>query len=435
MWAYAALPGKLPPGTYKIELPEAAGTAVADKALLGWLLGCYKFSRYKTGKVGNGQQQAPSSEEEKPMLLAPQGADIAAVLPMAEAFFWCRDMINTPAEDMGPQDLAAEAAALAAAHIGASLQIIEGDDLLAANYPAVHTVGRAAARPPALIDLSWRHSSSSSSSSRGDAEAADASSATAAQPAAAADGLPLVALVGKGVCFDTGGLDLKTAQGMKLMKKDMGGAALMLALCHVIFSAQLPVRLRVLLPAVENAVSGSSYRPGDVLQTRAGITVENGNTDAEGRLILADAIYEAACFKPDILIDAATLTGAARVALGPEVPVVFSNSDDTWAQLEAAAKQEADPMWRLPLWPGYRKQLDSKVADLSSTGEPGQAGAITAALFLQEFAKAAPAWVHIDTAGWVAGGSSGPGRPEGGEALGLRVLWRFLQDRYGGLSE
>eukprot|EP00775_Hariotina_reticulata_P004391 gene4391-4644_t len=375
-WAYAALPGKLPPGNYALDfnMLEVSWSAAADSALLGWMLGCYEYSRYKTGVFdknkgdlsSNSTAAAEAAEiiagnDARPLLLIPPQADQAAVYPLAEAFFWCRDLINTPAEDLGPQQLAAEARAMASSHPGATVLLTEGDDLLKANYPAVHTTG----------------------------------------------------------------------QGMKLMKKDMGGAALVLALSHVIMSAGLPVRLRVLVPAVENAISGSAYRPGDVLQTRAGITVENNNTDAEGRLILCDAVFEAASSKPDLLIDAATLTGAARVALGPELPAVFTNCDDTWRRLESAAQQEFDPMWRLPLWTGYRKQLESKVADLTNVGgEAGQAGAITAALFLQEFAQAAPAWVHIDTAGWVSGCSVGPGRPEGGEALGLRTLWRFLQDKF-----
>jgi len=413
-WAFAALPTKLTGGTYQLD--EGCQGRDADQALLGWMLGCYKFQRYKTQSdpeeaavTGQGGPGAADGKAEKPQLVWPAAAtDSSGMVALAEAFYWARDMINTPAEDMGPQHLAAEVQALAAVHEGAGVTLIVGDELLEKNYPAVHTVGRASSRPPTLIDLQW------------------------CPPGVVDAGvLPLVCLVGKGVCFDSGGLDIKSAQGMKLMKKDMGGAALLLALSHVIMSAKLPVRLRLLVPALENSISGNAYRPLDVLQTRAGLTVENGNTDAEGRLILSDALYEAAAAGPDLLIDAATLTGAARTALGPDLPAVFTNDDGVWEELAAAGRKENDPLWRLPLHGAYRRMIDSKVADLSSTGDPGQAGAITAALFLQEFTKAAPRWVHIDTGAWVSGSFTGPGRPEGGEALGLRALWSYLKQRYG----
>jgi len=304
-----------------------------------------------------------------------------------------------------PQDIAAEAISLAAAH-GASSSVIVGDDLLKEGYPAIHTVGRASVNHPCLIDLRWAPSGSSGS----------------------AGSLPKITLVGKGVSFDTGGLDLKPANAMKLMKKDMGGSALVLALAHSIMKTELPVSLRVLVPAVENSVSANAFRPLDVLQTRAGITVENGNTDAEGRLILCDALAEAVKESPEVLIDAATLTGAARVALGTELPALFCNNDDVANEILAAGNDVKDPVWRMPLHQPYRKMLDSKVADIYSCSEGGYAGAITAALFLQEFVKDAPSWVHIDTMGYNL--SSKPGRPEGGEAYALRAIFEFLKRRY-----
>lgn len=302
-----------------------------------------------------------------------------------------------------PQDIAAEALAVAALH-GASADVIVGDDLLAENYPAIHTVGRASINPPHLVDFKW------------------------SPPGSNATSLPKITLVGKGVSFDTGGLDLKPASAMKLMKKDMGGSALILALAHAVMSAKMPVSLRVLIPTVENSVSSNAYRPLDVLQTRAGITVENGNTDAEGRLILCDALAEAVKESPEVLIDAATLTGAARVALGTELPALFCNNDAVAQEILNAADDVKDPVWRMPLHQPYRKMLDSKVADIYSCSEGGYAGAITAALFLYEFVKDAPAWVHLDTMGYNL--STKPGRPEGGEAFALRALFEFLKRRY-----
>ena len=301
----------------------------------------------------------------------------------------------------GPQHIEQEARSIASMH-GASIEAIVGDDLLEKNYPAIHTVGRASDNDPRLIDIRWSPSGKS--------------------------GLPRITLVGKGVAFDTGGLDLKPANAMKLMKKDMGGAALVLGLAHAIMKTQIPVQLRVLVPAVENSVSGNAFRPLDVLQTRAGITVENGNTDAEGRLILCDALAEAVTEKPELLIDAATLTGAARVALGTEMPALFCSDDTVADNIIACATDVSDHMWRMPLHKPYRKMLNSKVADIASCSEGGYAGAITAALFLQEFVKDAPAWVHIDTMGYNL--SSKPGRPEGGEALALRALYEYLRKSY-----
>ena len=378
IWSYGALPKGLPRGTYRIDGKLAP--AAATRAALGWALGGYAFARYK-------KQPAVAR------LLWPDGADRAAVERMATAAFLVRDLVNTPAEDMGPVELAAAAEAIARAH-GAKQKIIIGDDLLKANYPLVHAVGRASVRAPRLVDLRW--------GSRG----------------------PRITLVGKGVCFDSGGLDLKSAQNMLLMKKDMGGAAHVLALAQMIMAAGLSVRLRVLVPAVENSVAGNAFRPLDVVRSRKGLTVEIGNTDAEGRLILCDALAEACGEKPDLIVDCATLTGAARVALGPELPVLFSNHDGTAEALLRCGVEEDDPLWRLPLHKPYRRMLDSKVADINNVSESGYAGAITAALFLNEFVESTIPWVHIDMMAWNP--SARPGRPEGGEAQGLRALYALV---------
>jgi leucyl aminopeptidase len=311
-----------------------------------------------------------------------------------------RDLINTPAEEMGPAELALAAEQLAAEH-GARCTVLVGDELLKNNYPMIHAVGRGSARAPRLIDIVW-----------GDPKA------------------PKLTLVGKGVCFDSGGLDLKTAQGMRMMKKDMGGSATVLGLASAIMDAGLPVRLRVLVPAVENFVSATSYRPLDVIRTRKGLTVEIGNTDAEGRLILCDALAEADSEHPALIIDMATLTGAARVALGPELPALFVNDDATATALLDAGSAENDPFWRMPLWKPYRKLIDSKVADLNNVSESGFAGAVIAALYLAEFVSPSTPWAHIDTYAWNA--TSRPGRPEGAEALGLRALYAAIQRRFGG---
>eukprot|EP00798_Chlamydomonas_sp_ICE-L_P005720 gene5720-19004_t len=402
MWAHAAL-AKLPVGTY--QLADAHGIAASNRAAIGFLLGCYSFTRYKSKSKSSGTDDHEQTAEPGGVRLVwPSGAEKLSVLAMSSAFYFCRDLITTPAEDLGPQHMVEEVLALASHH-GAKASILQGEELLEHNYPAIHTVGRASHRPPVLCDFTW-------APPRGEGE----------------EVLPLLTLVGKGVCFDTGGLDLKPAASMKLMKKDMGGAALTLALAHLVMTHQLPVRLRVMVPAVENSVSENAFRPLDVLQTRSGLTVENGNTDAEGRLILCDALFEAAAERPDLLIDAATLTGAARMALGPDVPVVFSSDDRVWSDLSTAAEEEADPLWRLPLYKGYRRLIESKVADLSSTGSQPGGGAIVAALYLQEFVKGVPRWLHVDTGAYNT--SSRPGRPEGGEALALRALWSFIQKRY-----
>ncbi|MBF0093427.1 MAG: leucyl aminopeptidase family protein [Alphaproteobacteria bacterium] len=382
-WLPGLLPARLPPALYRI----GDGLAPDRMFPLAWAVGTYAFDRYKTATAGRGLAS----------LMWPPGCDRALVESTVEAIFLVRDLVNTPAADMGPQDLAAAARGLSDRH-GARLEVIEGEGLLSQGYPAIHAVGRASSRPPCLIDLRW-----------GDVSA------------------PRVTLVGKGVCFDSGGLDLKPADGMKLMKKDMGGAAHVLALAGMIMRADLPLRLRVLIPAVDNAVSGSSFRPLDVLRTRKGLSVEVGNTDAEGRLILADALAEGDSERPELLIDCATLTGAARSALGPDIPALFSNDDRLAADLLRHADAESDPLWRLPLWKPYRKILDSKVADIGNSGDSPHAGAITAALFLAEFVEPATSWAHLDLYAWT---SARPGRPEGGEAMGLRALFALIAGRY-----
>ncbi|MFN4282554.1 MAG: leucyl aminopeptidase family protein [Alphaproteobacteria bacterium] len=385
LWRYAGLPAKLPAGAYAIDadLPPAEATAAA----LGWALGSYRYNRYKPAKPYGAK------------LAWPAGADRAHVERAAEAHALVRDMVTTPASDMGPDELAAEARAVAK-DCGAKIRVVVGGDLLKQNYPAIHAVGRASSRAPRLIDITW------------------------GKPSA-----PKVTLIGKGVCFDTGGLDLKPSSGMLLMKKDMAGAAQALALGRMIMRAGLNLRLRVLLPTVENSVSGDAMRPLDVLHTRKGLTVEVGNTDAEGRLILCDAIADAVAETPDLMFDFATLTGAARVALGPELPALFCNDGALTGELMAAAAAEEDPLWPLPLWQGYRPLLASKVADINNISAGPFAGAITAALFLQEFVPQEIPWAHLDFIGW--NGSAKPGRPEGGEAQGLRAVFALLAKRYG----
>jgi len=379
-WSLAALPGALAQGTYQLDGDLSAAEATAHA--FAWAMGCYRFSRYKS----DGKDFAK--------LVWPRTADRAEVENLTQSLALARDLINTPAEDMGPPELA-EAARKVAQQFKAKFSVTVGDDLLKQNYPTIHAVGRAAAKAPRLIDIRWGTSG------------------------------PKLALIGKGVCFDTGGLDLKPSSGMLMMKKDMGGAATMLALGRAIMAAKLPVQLRLMIPAVENSVSGNSIRPWDVVKTRKGITVEIGNTDAEGRLVLCDAIAEADTDKPDLMIDAATLTGAARVALGPDLPALFSNDDDTAAALLRHGKVEGDALWQLPLWKPYRRMLDSKVADINNVSDGPFAGAVTAALYLQEFVAPTTKWMHIDTYAWTR---TQPGRPEGGEALGMRALFAFIQE-------
>ena len=333
------------------------------------------------------------------MLAVSPVADWAEVRRIVEAISLVRDLVNTPAEDMGPQELAAAAGQLANAY-SASCEIVSGQTLLDRNLPAIHAVGRASNRPPCLIDLVW-----------GDAAA------------------PKVTLVGKGVCFDSGGLNLKSASGMRLMKKDMGGSANVLGLAKMIMDAALPVRLRVLIPAVENAVAGNAIRPGDVVATRKGLTIEIGNTDAEGRVVLADALAVADEEGPDLLIDCATLTGAARVALGPSIPPFYTPDDELAQALGRCVETENDPMWRMPLWAPYREMIDSKVADISNSGESPFAGSITAALFLKDFVTATTHWLHIDLYAWNP--TAKPGRQVGGEAQGIRALYKLIKEKFG----
>jgi leucyl aminopeptidase len=378
------LPGLLPSGVYRF-----ANVAPHDARLaaLAFALGSYRFGRYR-------KTDAPEVR-----LVPPDGIDVVEIARIAEATVLARDLINTPANDMGPEQLALEAHKLAK-RFGANFSCVVGDDLIRQNFPLVHAVGMASPRAPRLIDLTW-----------GD-------------PAH-----PKVTLVGKGVCFDSGGLDLKPSSGMLIMKKDMGGAANVLALALMVMDAKLKLRLRVLIPAVENAVAGNAFRPLDIFPSRKGITVEIGNTDAEGRLVLADALALADEEKPDLLIDLGTLTGAARVALGPDLPPFYTN-DETLAQdLAVCAKQENDPLWRLPLWPPYDSWLDSKVANINNAPSGTFAGSITCALFLQRFVEAAKSWLHVDIYGWTP--SAKPARPEGGECQAARAIYKLLSDRYG----
>jgi leucyl aminopeptidase len=381
-WCLAKLAETLPEGTYRL----AAGSP--GPAALGWLLGQYRFDRYRKDENASGPR----------VLLTDQPAGIDATIREAKAVALVRDLVNTPAADMGPPQLEGEAARLAKLY-DAKLTVTAGRDL-ETGYPMIHAVGMAASRDfaPRLIELEWGNPAN-----------------------------PRIAIVGKGVCFDSGGLDIKPSSGMRLMKKDMGGAAHTLALADLIMGARLPVRLHMLVPAVENAIAGNAFRPGDVLASRLGLTVEIGNTDAEGRLVLADALTRATEDNPVLIVDFATLTGAARVALGPDLPATFSNDDDVAAAALAAGVSQSDPLWRLPLHPAYRDMLKSDIADLNNAPEGGFAGAVTAALFLEKFVGDTP-WLHLDTFAWRP--AAKPGRPKGGEALGLRAVWRMLLARF-----
>ncbi|MDJ0706468.1 MAG: leucyl aminopeptidase family protein [Leptolyngbyaceae cyanobacterium MO_188.B28] len=381
-WTLGKAAQSLPPCRY--YLADALTDEAATKLCLGWKLGQYQFSKYK-------QKEQPPLPE----LTFPDNVDRDYVEAVAASTFLVRDLINTPANDMGPQQLEECARTLAETH-QADLQVISGTDLTAQQYPLIYAVGKASEQAPRLLDLKW-----------GDETA------------------PKVTLVGKGVCFDSGGLDVKSASGMKMMKKDMGGAAQVLGLAHLIMRLKLPVRLRVLTPAVENSIAGNAMRPLDVLPSRKGITVEVGNTDAEGRLVLADALWEACSETPKLLIDCATLTGAARVALGTEMPVFFCSHPATATALQQSGQETDDLLWQLPLNQAYRSMLDSKVADISNISSAMYGGAITAALFLQEFVKSDIPWVHVDLMGWNL--RSLPGRPEGGEAMGMRALFELIR--------
>ncbi|MGF7158944.1 leucyl aminopeptidase [Rhodoligotrophos appendicifer] len=382
-FAGGKLSSLLPEGVYRF-----AGTMTSARlAALGWLLEAYRFDAYK--------KLTPS----RAALVTPEGVDREEILSQARAVALARDLINTPSNDMGPSELEAAARTLSESH-GAVISVITDQSELEHDFPMVHAVGRASERLPRLIDFTWGPASG-----------------------------PKVTLVGKGVCFDTGGLDLKPASNMLMMKKDMGGAANVLALASMIMDAKLQLRLRVLIPAVENSVSGSAFRPGDILQSRKGLTVEIGNTDAEGRLVLADALSLADEEEPELIIDMSTLTGAARVALGPDLPAFFTSDEALSQELSDHATAENDPVWRLPLWRPYASWLDSKVADMNNVSDGGFAGAITAALFLKKFVDPQHSYIHFDIFGWTQ--KPKPGRPVGGEAQAIRALFAVLKNRYG----
>jgi leucyl aminopeptidase len=384
---FRTLAGSLPAGLYRIAAPPPG--LDPDQLALAWTLGAYRFDRYKS----KGGLEAPR-------LAAPQACDFDWVTAAADACSGGRDMINTPANDMGPAEVERRVAEIAKAN-GAEVTAIVGEALLDQGYPAVHAVGRAASaeRAPRIIELTWGKS-----------------------------GNPLVALVGKGVVFDSGGLDIKPSAGMRLMKKDMGGAAHVLALARMVMAAKLPVRLAVILPMVENAISGGAMRPGDVLASRSGLTIEVGNTDAEGRLILADALTRATELDPALTIDMATLTGAARVALGPQVAPFFTADEDLAMELVAAAAAVGDPLWRLPLWEPYAASLESDIADIKNDPDPwSQAGCVTAALFLKRFAPPGP-WAHFDIFAWNA--RPRPGFAQGAEIQAIRALFAVLEARF-----
>jgi leucyl aminopeptidase len=385
-WCLAALAEGLPEGTYKLAVGEPG------KAALGWLLGQHGFDDYRS-------KQEP--ERGPRVLVTGKAAQIEAQMRLAEATALVRDLVNTPAGDLGPAEIE-QAVRDAAPELGAQVRVTSGNEL-ASGYPLIAAVGGAAteARAPRLIELEW--------GKPGDRR---------------------VAIIGKGVCFDSGGLDLKSASGMRLMKKDMGGAAHALALARLIIAEKLPVRLHLLIPAVENAVSGAAYRPGDIVKSRAGTFVEIDNTDAEGRLILADALTRAAEDKPELMIDFATLTGAARIALGPDLPAFFATTDDLAAGAEAVSREVEDPLWRMPLWEPYAEMLKSEIADLANSGGAPMAGCITAAMFLKRFVPDGIQWAHLDTYAWRD--AAAPGRPKGGEALGLRAIHALLNRRFAG---
>lgn len=383
LWHVAGLADRLP--TRSWHLAEPLREPAATHFVLGWLIGAYRMGRYRSASA--------TSPAARAVLVTPANADLRYAQAAANACEMARDLINTPANDLGPAELA-EAATNLARRWDAQSQVLVGDELRSHNYPLIHAVGAGSPRAPRLIDLRWGSGSRS------------------------------VTLVGKGVCFDTGGLDLKPSAGMLLMKKDMAGAACTLALAQLLMQLEVPVRLRVLIPAVENSIDGNAYRPGDVLTSRKGLSIEIGNTDAEGRLVLADALCEADSEHPDLLIDVATLTGAARVALGPELPAAFSNDERLLTLLRECGEAEADPVWPMPLWPGYDEELSSKLADLGNVSSNSFAGSIIGALFLKRFVTQSPRWLHLDIFGWNP--KERPGRPVGAEAQGVRALHRLI---------
>ena len=383
-WALAHVPDVVPDGAYHLDLTWSSRELA--RAALGWALAAYRFERYK--------KATPAAA----CLFPGSAAAAESARTLARAVSRARDLINTPAADMMPKDLAGAVSELASEH-GAHLRVVTGDALLDEGYPAIHAVGRASAHRPRLIDLTW---------GRADA--------------------PRLTLVGKGVCFDSGGLDIKSASGMRLMKKDMGGAAHVIGLADLVMSTALPVRLRLLVPAVENAIAGNAYRPGDVIATRKGLTIEVENTDAEGRIVLSDALSEGAAEAPDLMIDFATLTGAARIALGTDLPAMFSNDETVAAGIADAGRDVRDEVWRMPLHAPYRELIESKVADIMNGTSQPYGGAITAALFLQAFVPDAIPWAHFDIMAWTT--RARPGRPVGGEAMALRAVFEYLERRY-----
>lgn len=382
IWSLAGAPASLPASDY--ELVSDWDAVAIEQALLGWALGAYRFSRYKKSEGGSKRLLVPTLD--------------SVLQAQIEALYNVRDLINTPPDDMMPPELAAEAKSLAEKY-GADFSQWVGDELLLENFPAIHAVGRASIHAPRLLEITW-----------GDPEH------------------PRLALVGKGVCFDSGGLDIKPSSGMRYMQKDMGGAAHVLGLAEMVMAANLPVSLQVLVPAVENAISGNSFHPGDILDTRAGLSVEVDNTDAEGRLVLCDAITYALETSPDLLVDFATLTGAARVAVGTEIACYFSNNRGLANTVRACGEAEADATWELPLYKPYRSMLDSDAADIVNCSQGGFGGAITAALFLKEFVGEATDWLHFDMMAW--NNRARPGRPKGGEAMGVRAMFDLLCKRY-----
>jgi len=384
IWSLAHLPAMLPEGSYAVD-GDWNAAQIADAAL-GFALALYQFDRYRT------------VEKKKLTLALPKAGQAQTVQRRFDAIALVRDLINTPPQDMRPADLAKAAQDLAKRN-GAKFSQVVGEDLLKQNFPAIHAVGRAGPDAPRLLRLQWGNPKH-----------------------------PLVALVGKGVTFDTGGLDLKPLSAMRLMKKDMGGAALVLGLAQLIMAEKLPLRIDVIIPAVENAIDSNAFRPSDILQTRKGLTVEIGSTDAEGRLVLADALTLAQESKPALVIDVATLTGAARTALGTELPALYSNHDKIGFEMVEHGLKLRDPMWQMPLWQGYAKYVNSQVADITNSPNYGFAGSITAALFLERFVDSKTPWVHIDSYAWNA--EANPGRPIGGEALCLRALFSYLQARF-----
>jgi leucyl aminopeptidase len=386
LWHAAGLRERLPPCAFRLATP--LDRRAATHFALGWLVGSYRYSVYR---APDGRPRAS--------LVAPAEADLPYAEAAAEATAMARDLINAPANDLGPAELAQAAVELARRH-GAASQVRIGAELAKDGFALLHAVGLASAREPRLVDLRWGESSR-----------------------------PRVTLVGKGICFDSGGLDLKPSAAMLLMKKDMGGAACVLALAEMLMRLDAPIRLRVLIPAAENAVDGRAYRPGDVLRSKKGLSVEIGNTDAEGRLVLADALTEADAEKPDLLIDLATLTGAARIALGPELPAAYGTDGALLAELQRAGQEEADPVWPMPLWEGYEEDLSSRVADLANVAPNTFAGSIIGALFLKRFVTTAPSWIHVDLYAWNA--RERPGRPVGAEAQCVRSLYRLIRARYG----